>query len=136
MYQGFENKRSLKIKPVNMFKDIISLQKENADKKKIVRQLESMNEQLKNEYDMCVYHSDKLEHFFKEVEFTFQPERKKVHASEAMLRAKKNLYQEAKATREKMKKMFKNQERSSIQEKKIYIGTLEQEKNNLKILVE
>jgi len=30
------------------------------------------------------------------VEFTFQPERKKIHASEVMVRAKKNLYQEAK----------------------------------------
>jgi len=31
-----------------MYKDVISLQKENADKKKIVKQLETLNEQLKN----------------------------------------------------------------------------------------
>lgn len=79
-----------------MYKDVISLQKENADKKKIVKQLETLNEQLKNQYDECIAHNDQLEHFFKEVEFTFQPERKKIHASEVMVRAKKNLYQEAK----------------------------------------
>lgn len=28
-YQGFENKKSLQIKPVNMFKDAITLRKEN-----------------------------------------------------------------------------------------------------------
>ena len=33
-FQGFENKKSLKIKPVHMFKDLISLQKENAEKKR------------------------------------------------------------------------------------------------------
>jgi len=40
MYKGFENKKSLKIKPLNMFKDVISLQQENSDKKKIVKDLE------------------------------------------------------------------------------------------------
>ena len=70
-------------------------------------------------------HNQELEHFFKEVEFTFQPERKKVQASEIMIRAKKNLYQEAKEAKERMKKMFKSTEASAIQELKTYIATLE-----------
>lgn len=64
-----------------MFKDLISLQKENAEKKKYVKELEEMNCQLKNEYDLCISHNNKLEHFFKEVEFTFQPEKNKSFAS-------------------------------------------------------
>ena len=32
-YQGFENKKSLQIKPLNMFKDAITLHKENVQKK-------------------------------------------------------------------------------------------------------
>ena len=49
-----------------------------------------------------------------------------------MVRAKKNLYQEAKEAKERMKKMFKSSETSAIQELKIYIGMLETEKHNLK----
>lgn len=91
-----------------MFKDIISLQKENTEKKRIVKNLELLNEQLRNEYDECVDHNNQLEHFFKEVEFTFQPERKKIHASEIMVRAKRNLCQEAKQAKDRMKKMYKS----------------------------
>lgn len=77
-----------------------------------------------------------MEHFFKEVEFTFQPERKKIHASEVMVRAKKNLCQEAKDSKERMKKMFRSNETSAIQELNIYIATLQGEKQNLKGIVE
>lgn len=42
---------------------------------------------------MCLTHNDKLEHFFKEVEFTFQSDKKKISNSEVMLRTKQTLFQ-------------------------------------------
>lgn len=49
-----------------------------------------------------------------------------------MVRAKKTLYQEAKEAKDKMKKMYKNSDASSIQEIKVYISTLEGQRENLR----
>jgi hypothetical protein len=46
-YQGFENKKSLQIKPLNMFKDAITLRKENIEKRQEVKNLEKLNDQLR-----------------------------------------------------------------------------------------
>lgn len=80
---------------------------------------------------MCLSHNDKLEHFFKEVEFTFQSDNKKQVNSEVMLRTKQTLYQEAKQAKDKMKKMYKSSDASAIQELKAYIATLEAHRHDL-----
>jgi len=67
----------------------------------------------------------------KEVEFTFQPERKKPQTSEVLLKAKRTLHEEARQAQQKMKKMYKNTEASNIQEAKLYISTLENHKEQL-----
>lgn len=114
-----------------MFKDLISLQKENEEKKREVRQLEEINSQLRREYEMCLSHNDNLEHFFKEVEFTFQSNNRKLVSSEVMVKAKKTLQQEAKQAKDRMKKMYKNSEASAVQELKTYIATLETHRQDL-----
>ncbi len=48
-----------------------------------------------------------------------------------MVRAKKNLYQEAREARQRMKKMYKSNEASAIQELKMYIGVLEAQRQRL-----
>lgn len=92
-YQGFENKKSLQIKPVNMFKDAITLQKENLEKKQEVRNLEKINDQLRAEYESAITHNKKLESFLRDVEFTFQQDHKKAKTSDVILRARRTLFQ-------------------------------------------
>ncbi len=51
----------------------------------------------------------------KEVEFTFQQDTKKAKASEVILRARRTLFQEAKEAKDRLKKMFKNSDVSTVQ---------------------
>jgi hypothetical protein len=53
-----------------------------------------------------------------------------------MVRAKKNLYQEAREARQRMKKMYKSNEASAIQELKMYIGVLEAQRQRLVLQTE
>lgn len=53
-----------------------------------------------------------------------------------MVRAKKNLYQEAREARQRMKKMYKSNEASAIQELKMYIGVLETQRQRLVLQTE
>ncbi len=52
------------------------------------------------------------------------------------MRARRTLFQEAKEAKDRLKKMFKNSDVSTVQELKSYIATLEEEKVRLKNLVD
>lgn len=90
--------------------------------------MENINEQLRREYDHCMNQNLKLENFLKEVEFTFQPDRKMTQANDVLLRARRTLFQESKETKDRIKKMFRNSDASTVQELKTYISVLENEK--------
>jgi len=86
--------------------------------------MENLNEDLRYEYDQCMNQNLKLENFLKEVEFTFQPDRKMTQASDVLLRARRTLFQESRETKDRLKKMFRNSEASTVQELKVYISVL------------
>ncbi len=98
-----------------MFKDYISLQKENRQKRNIIKQLETTNKDLKGEYEQCIRSNRKIQYFLRDIEFTFKNDKKQQKANEIMTKAKKLLYQEAQQTKNEMKKIVKSSQASNVQ---------------------
>ena len=114
-----------------MFKDLISLKQEHSNKTKQVSELKDCNQQLRREYEECVAQNAKLDSFLRKVEFTFQGDRKRNHTSKILIKAKKNLFEEEKEAKDRLKRLMKNPEASQITELKVYITLLNEQKAQL-----
>ena len=63
---------------------------------------------MRGEFEECSNLSSKLDNFLKKVEFTFQADRKKTSTSKILMKAKKNLFEEEKEAKQRLKKLMQS----------------------------
>ena len=59
-----------------MYKDLISLKKQNHEKKQLIWDLEKENFQLKRKYQERIGQNHKVEKFIKDIQFIFKNDKK------------------------------------------------------------